>query len=91
MQMIEILASGSAKGMMPRSLIIAPTRELAAQVADNFEKYGKNNRLSMALLIGGVSFSEQEQTLAQPSDSGNAVSARFYSLLRHPGVLLRRT
>ena len=52
--MIDILASGRAKARMPRSLIIAPTRELAAQVAANFETYGKNHKLNMALLIGGV-------------------------------------
>ena len=52
--MIDILAAGRAKARMPRSLIIAPTRELAAQVASNFETYGKNHKLTMALLIGGV-------------------------------------
>ena len=46
---------------MPRSLILEPTRELAAQVAENFEIYGKYHKLNMALLIGGVSFDDQEQ------------------------------
>src|SRR6185312_15194495 len=50
--MIELLARGRAKARMPRSLILEPTRELAAQVAESFEKYGKYNKLSMALLIG---------------------------------------
>ena len=58
--MIEILANGRARARMPRSLILEPTRELAAQVADNFQKYGKYHpRLSMALLIGGVSMDDQ--------------------------------
>ncbi len=57
--MIDILASGRARARMPRSLIITPTRELATQIADNFEKYGKYHKLNMALLIGGVSFVEQ--------------------------------
>ena len=49
---------------MPRSLVLAPTRELAAQVAENFEKYGKNHKLSMSpCLIGGVSFDEQDRKL----------------------------
>src|SRR5262249_14959394 len=52
--MIDLLAQGRAKARMPRSLILEPTRELAAQVAESFEKYGKNHKLSMALLIGGV-------------------------------------
>ena len=47
--MIDILAAGRAKARMPRSLILCPTRELAAQVADNFEAYGKNTNLNMAL------------------------------------------
>ncbi|MFN3462239.1 MAG: DEAD/DEAH box helicase, partial [Oceanibaculum sp.] len=53
--MIEILGKGRAKARMPRSLILEPTRELAAQVSENFEKYGKYQKLNMALLIGGVS------------------------------------
>ena len=54
--MIDILAQGRARARMPRSLILEPTRELAAQVAENFEVYGKHHKLNMALLIGGVSF-----------------------------------
>ena len=61
--MIDILNHGRAKARMPRSLILEPTRELAAQVAENFEKYGKNCELSMALLIGGESFTDQERKL----------------------------
>ena len=56
--MIDILSSGQAKARMPRSLILCPTRELAAQVADSFERYGKNSSLTKALLIGGVAFGE---------------------------------
>src|SRR5439155_13254583 len=54
--MIDILAQGRARARMPRSLILEPTRELAAQVAENFEIYGKYNKLTKALLIGGVSY-----------------------------------
>ncbi len=66
--MIEMLARGRAKARMPRSLILEPTRELAAQVAESFERYGKYNKLSMALLIGGVSFEDQEKKLDRGVD-----------------------
>ena len=66
--MIELLARGRAKARMPRSLILEPTRELAAQVAESFERYGKYNKLSMALLIGGVSFEEQDRKLDRGVD-----------------------
>ncbi|HSC19730.1 MAG TPA: DEAD/DEAH box helicase [Rhizomicrobium sp.] len=66
--MIELLARGRPKARMPRSLILEPTRELAAQVAESFEKYGKYNKLSMALLIGGTSFEEQEKKLDRGVD-----------------------
>jgi superfamily II DNA/RNA helicase len=66
--MIELLARGRAKARMPRSLILEPTRELAAQVAESFERYGKYNRLSMALLIGGVSFDDQDKKLDRGVD-----------------------
>jgi superfamily II DNA/RNA helicase len=66
--MIELLSRGRAKARMPRSLILEPTRELAAQVAESFERYGKFNRLSMALLIGGVSFDDQDRKLDRGVD-----------------------
>jgi len=54
--MLTMLEQGRARARMPRTLILEPTRELAAQVADHFEKYGKNHKLNVALIIGGVSF-----------------------------------
>lgn len=66
--MIEQLGRGRAKARMPRSLILEPTRELAAQVAESFERYGKYHKLSMALLIGGVSFDEQFRKLDRGVD-----------------------
>jgi superfamily II DNA/RNA helicase len=66
--MIELLARGRPKARMPRSLILEPTRELAAQVAESFEKYGKYNKLSMALLIGGTSFDDQDRKLDRGVD-----------------------
>ena len=62
--MINRLMKGRAKARMPRTLILEPTRELAAQVAENFDLYGQNTRLTKALLIGGVSFGDQERALS---------------------------
>ena len=86
--MIDILASGQAKSRMPRSLILEPTRELAAQVADNFEKYGKYSKLSMALLIGGVSFSDQEAKLDKGVDVLIATPGRLLDHFERGKVLL---
>ncbi|MBO9477796.1 DEAD/DEAH box helicase [Shimia sp. R11_0] len=58
--MLSLLARGRARARMPRSLVLCPTRELAAQVAENFDTYSKHLKLTKALLIGGVSFKEQE-------------------------------
>jgi superfamily II DNA/RNA helicase len=66
--MITRLEQGRARARMPRTLILEPTRELAAQVEENFVKYGKNHKLTVALLIGGVSFDEQEKKLARGAD-----------------------
>ena len=66
--MIHKLARGRARARMPRSLVLAPTRELAAQVAENFEQYAKYVRLDMALLIGGVSFAEQDRLIDRGVD-----------------------
>jgi superfamily II DNA/RNA helicase len=68
MPMIQILAKGRARARMPRSLILCPTRELAAQVSENFETYGKYHKLSMALLIGGVSFKDQDKKIDRGVD-----------------------
>jgi superfamily II DNA/RNA helicase len=66
--LIDKLQSGRAKARMPRALVIAPTRELADQVASSFEKYAKGTKLSWALLIGGVSFGDQEKKLDRGVD-----------------------
>ncbi len=86
--MIDILSSGRARARMPRSLIIAPTRELAAQVSENFELYGKHGKLSMALLIGGSSFVEQEQKLDRGVDVLIATPGRLIDLFERGKILL---
>ncbi|MEI5679708.1 MULTISPECIES: DEAD/DEAH box helicase [unclassified Mesorhizobium] len=66
--MLTRLEKGRARARMPRTLILEPTRELAAQVEENFVRYGKNHKLNIALLIGGVSFDEQEKKLERGAD-----------------------
>jgi superfamily II DNA/RNA helicase len=86
--MLDILAAGRARARMPRSLILEPTRELAAQVADNFKTYGKYQKLSMALLIGGVSFDEQEKALDRGVDVLIATPGRLLDHFERGKVLL---
>ena len=66
--MITLLGRGRARARMPRSLVLCPTRELAAQVAENFDTYAKHTRLTKALLIGGVSFGEQDKLIDRGVD-----------------------
>ena len=86
--MIDILAAGRAKARMPRSLILCPTRELAAQVADNFEAYGKNTNLTKALLIGGVTLVEQTQKLDRGVDVLIATPGRLLDHFERGKILL---
>ncbi len=86
--MIDLLSKGRGRARMPRSLILAPTRELAMQVAENFEKYGKYHRLTMALLIGGVSFNEQNQKLDRGVDVLIATPGRLIDHTERGKVLL---
>ncbi|MBX6320393.1 MAG: DEAD/DEAH box helicase, partial [Rhodospirillaceae bacterium] len=86
--MIEILAAGRAKARMPRSLILEPTRELAAQVAENFELYGKYHKLNMALLIGGEGFADQVRRLERGVDVLIATPGRLMDLQERGKVLL---
>jgi superfamily II DNA/RNA helicase len=86
--MIDILAHGRARARMPRSLILEPTRELAAQVAENFEKYGKYHKLSMALLIGGVSMGDQVKALQKGVDVLIATPGRLMDLFERGQILL---
>ncbi len=86
--MIEILANGRAKARMPRSLVLAPTRELAAQVAENFTTYGKYHRLNMALLIGGETMDEQIRKLDRGVDVLIATPGRMLDLHGRGKVLL---
>jgi superfamily II DNA/RNA helicase len=86
--MIDILAHGRARALMPRSLILEPTRELAAQVAENFEIYGKYHKLSMALLIGGVQMGDQVKALEKGVDVLIATPGRLMDLFGRGKILL---
>ncbi|AEH61973.1 DEAD/DEAH box helicase [Zymomonas mobilis] len=86
--MIDILAHGRCRARMPRSLILEPTRELAAQVAENFEKYGKYHKLSMSLLIGGVPMAEQQAALEKGVDVLIATPGRLLDLFERGKILL---
>jgi superfamily II DNA/RNA helicase len=66
--MLTMLEKGRARARMPRTLILEPTRELAAQVEESFIKYGKNHKLNVALIIGGVSFDDQDAKLMRGVD-----------------------
>ena len=87
--MIHRLMKGRAKARMPRTLILEPTRELAAQVAENFDLYGKYTKLTKALLIGGVSFKDQEQAIMRGADVLIATPGRLLDHVERGGVLLR--
>ncbi len=82
------LAKGRARARMPRCLIICPTRELAAQVAENVEQYGKYLKLEMALLIGGVSFAEQDRKLMKGVDILIATPGRLLDQFERGKILM---
>jgi superfamily II DNA/RNA helicase len=86
--MIDILHHGRRRARMPRSLILEPTRELAAQVAENFDKYGKNHDLKMALLIGGVQMGDQVKALDEGVDVLIATPGRLMDLFERGKILL---
>src|SRR5690554_3735640 len=86
--MIDILAAGRARARMPRTLILEPTRELAAQVAEGFDKYGKYHKLTKALLIGGVSFGDQDALLARGVDVLIATPGRLLDHFERGKLLL---
>jgi superfamily II DNA/RNA helicase len=86
--MITLLSNGRARARMPRSLVLAPTRELAAQVAENFDVYAKYTRLTKALLIGGVSFKEQEQLIDRGVDVLIATPGRLLDHFERGKLLL---
>ena len=86
--MIDILSQGRSRARMPRSLILEPTRELAMQVAENFEKYGKYHKLNMALLIGGTNMGDQIKLLEKGVDVLIATPGRLMDLFGRGKILL---
>ncbi|BDG71319.1 DEAD/DEAH box helicase [Roseomonas fluvialis] len=86
--MLDILTGSRAKARMPRSLILEPTRELALQVAENFEKYGKHLKLNHALLIGGESMNDQRDVLEKGVDVLIATPGRLLDLFDRGRILM---
>jgi superfamily II DNA/RNA helicase len=86
--MLTILEKGRARARMPRTLILEPTRELAAQVKESFDKYGAGQKLNVALLIGGVSFGDQDVKLTRGVDVLIATPGRLLDHTERGGLLL---
>jgi superfamily II DNA/RNA helicase len=86
--MITLLGQGRARARMPRSLVLAPTRELAAQVAESFDTYAKHTKLTKALLIGGVSFGEQDKLIDRGVDVLIATPGRLLDHFERGKLLL---
>ncbi len=86
--MLTLTEKGRARARMPRTLILEPTRELAAQVEENFNKYGINHKLNVALLIGGVSFDEQMRKLDRGADVLIATPGRLLDLFERGRILM---
>jgi len=86
--MLTLLEKGRSRARMPRTLILEPTRELAAQVAESFEKYGAGQKLNVALLIGGVSFGNQDLKLTRGVDVLIATPGRLLDHTERGGLLL---
>ena len=86
--MVTLLGRGRARARMPRSLVLCPTRELAAQVAENFDNYAKYTKLTKALLIGGVSFKEQDQLIDRGVDVLIATPGRLLDHFERGKLLL---
>jgi superfamily II DNA/RNA helicase len=86
--MITLLGQGRARARMPRSLVLAPTRELAAQVAENFDIYAKQTKLTKALLIGGVAFGEQDKLIDRGVDVLIATPGRLLDHFERGKLLL---
>ncbi|AWM86876.1 DEAD/DEAH box helicase [Microvirga sp. 17 mud 1-3] len=86
--MLTLLESGRARARMPRTLILEPTRELAAQVEENFDRYGVNHKLSVALLIGGVSFGDQDAKITRGVDVLIATPGRLLDHFERGKLLL---
>src|SRR6201996_8186034 len=86
--MLSRLEQGRARARMPRTLILEPTRELAAQVEDAFNKYGANHKINVALLIGGVSFGDQEAKIMRGADVLIATPGRMLDFFERGKLLL---
>ncbi len=71
-----------------RALILAPTRELAAQIDENLKAYAANTKLTTALVFGGVGINPQTQALARGVDFLVATPGRLLDHLGQKNVTL---
>ncbi len=85
---IDVLASGNSKARMPRALVLAPTRELAQQIENNFKTYGKNHNLKHVILIGGESMGDQERAIASNPDIIIGTPGRLLDLFERGHLIL---
>jgi len=84
---LEILSKGkSAKNNQVRTLILTPTRELAAQVAENVALYSKNLPLKSTVVFGGVKINPQMQKLRGGCDVLVATPGRLLDLYNQRAV-----
>src|SRR5476649_2146733 len=86
--MLSRLEQGRARARMPRTLVLEPTRELAAQVEESFARYGVNHKINVALLIGGVSFGDQETKIMRGADVLIATPGRLLDFSERGKLLL---
>lgn len=84
--MIQLLTEKFADNPGPprrhiRALILTPTRELAIQIDESFQIYGKYTKLRSAVVVGGVSQRGQEEALEQGADIVIATPGRLIDLM----------
>jgi superfamily II DNA/RNA helicase len=86
--LLDLLEKGRARARMPRVLVLAPTRELAQQISEHFESYGKHHKTKLALIMGGGSIIQQERTLSGNIDILIATPGRLLDLVERGKVML---
>jgi len=72
----------------PRALVLAPTRELAVQIGRSFDTYGRGLGLKLGMVIGGIGFGRQIETLNRGVDILVATPGRLLDLVERGNVKL---
>jgi len=85
----QLAASGQrAQPKSPRALVLAPTRELAVQIARSFDTYGRGLGLRLCTVVGGLGYGRQIETLARGVDILIATPGRLLDLVERGNVKL---